>query len=61
VLKLGPEVRRCLRSGAPDEEIRRAAVREGMTTVEADGVRKAAAGITTFEEVRRVLSLGAVG
>jgi excisionase family DNA binding protein len=59
-LRLGPEVSRCLRAGAPPEEIRRAAVQEGMTTMEADGIRKAAAGLTTLGEVRRALSLGAV-
>jgi excisionase family DNA binding protein len=59
-LRVGPEVSRCLRAGAPAEEIRRAAVAEGMTTMEADGIQKASKGVTTLEEVCRTLSLGAV-
>jgi len=39
---------------APTREIEAMAVSKGMTTLREDGVRLAAAGITTLEEVRRV-------
>ena len=35
-------------------ELRAEAVREGMLTMYEDGLRKALAGVTTFEEVLRV-------
>jgi general secretion pathway protein E len=37
-------------------EIRRAARKEGMRTMYEDGLRKALAGITTLEEVLRVVA-----
>ncbi len=40
--------------GAPTREIETMAVSQGMATLREDGVRLAAAGITTLEEVRRV-------
>jgi len=40
--------------GAPTREIEAMAVSQGMTTLRGDGVRLAAAGITTLEEIRRV-------
>ena len=36
------------------QDIRVAAIEEGMTTLYADGIRKVLRGITTFEEVYRV-------
>ena len=41
--------------GASAEELRGIAVAEGMTTLAADGVRRAAAGVTSLDEVMRVL------
>ena len=41
--------------GAPTREIEAMAVSQGMATLREDGVRLAAAGITTLEEVRRVV------
>jgi len=38
-------------------ELRRIAVRQGMTTMAADGIRRAAAGETTIEEVFRAIRL----
>jgi type IV pilus assembly protein PilB len=38
-------------------EIRRAAVKEGMTTLFDDGIKKVLRGITTVEEVMRVARL----
>jgi hypothetical protein len=40
--------------GSPTREIEAMAMRQGMTTLREDGVRLAAAGVTTLEEVRRV-------
>jgi len=39
---------------APTREIEAMAISQGMSTLRQDGVRLAAAGITTLEEVRRV-------
>jgi type II secretory ATPase GspE/PulE/Tfp pilus assembly ATPase PilB-like protein len=43
--------------GASREELTYVAVEGGMTTMLADGVRKAAQGETTIEEVQRVLGV----
>ncbi len=40
--------------GAPTREIEAMAVSQGMTTMREDGVRLAAAGLTTLDEIRRV-------
>lgn len=40
--------------GAPTQNIRKAAIAQGMTTLYEDGIRKVLAGVTTFEEVFRV-------
>lgn len=54
-LEVNGPIRTALRNGANTEEIRRIAVAHGMTTTAADGMRRAAAGETTIDEV---LSLG---
>jgi type IV pilus assembly protein PilB len=41
-------------SGAPTQQIRKAAIESGMKTLYEDGLRKVMAGITTLEEVYRV-------
>ena len=51
VMALSPELRRMILRGASVEEIRIQAVREGMLTLRADGVKKVERGITTLEEV----------
>ncbi|OPZ91612.1 MAG: Type II secretion system protein E [candidate division TA06 bacterium ADurb.Bin417] len=56
-LEMTPEVGRLLLEGAPAEEIERAAVGQGMITFAADGMRRAAAGETTIEEVLLTLAL----
>jgi len=38
--------------------LRRAALESGMTDMRVDGLRKALAGITSFEEVMRVAGAG---
>jgi type IV pilus assembly protein PilB len=40
--------------GAPGTEIRREAIKGGMSTLYDDGIRKVLDGITTIEEVFRV-------
>jgi type II secretory ATPase GspE/PulE/Tfp pilus assembly ATPase PilB-like protein len=42
---------------APREEIERAALAEGTSSLWADGVAKVAAGITSVEELARVCSV----
>ncbi|MDJ0951175.1 MAG: type II secretion system ATPase GspE [Alphaproteobacteria bacterium] len=54
ILVLTDEVRRLILRRAEAREIERAAVAEGMATMYRNGVAKAAAGLTTIEEVLRV-------
>jgi len=42
--------------GANKDEIERAAYEEGMQTLWADGIDKVAMGVTTVEELARVVS-----
>jgi len=53
-LEVTHEIGRALRDGAPSERLRELAVSQGMTTLAADGVRRAARGDTTLDEVLRV-------
>jgi len=48
------KIRELAFQGAPTQELRRAAVTQGMTVMYQDGVNKALRGITTLEEVFRV-------
>jgi type II secretory ATPase GspE/PulE/Tfp pilus assembly ATPase PilB-like protein len=57
VLEISPGIAKALRDNASVDEIRAIAVSEGMTTMVADGIRRAAVGHTTMEEVRRVLGM----
>ncbi len=57
MLEVTPEIGQALRSGASVDEIRVIAVRGGMTTMAADGIRRAADGEITLDEVFRVMSL----
>lgn len=57
-LALSPEIGRALRDGASTDELRALAVRQGMTTMAADGIRRAAEGTTSLREVLRVLRGG---
>jgi excisionase family DNA binding protein len=54
-LEVTREIGRALRDGAPAERLGEIAVSQGMTTLAADGVRRAAAGETTLDEVLRVV------
>jgi len=57
VLEVTPEIVSALRDGAAVSELRAIAVGQGMTTLGADGVSRAAAGITSLTEVTRVRGL----
>ncbi len=57
VLEMTPEIGSALRRGASADELRTIAVGQGMTTMGADGIRKAAEGKTTLEEVFRQLNI----
>ncbi len=54
LLEMTPAVREAFLAHAPKDEIVALAVKDGMRTLFADGMRKAAEGITTVEEVMRV-------
>lgn len=56
-LTVTPEIGAALRRSAGVEELTRTAVSQGMTTLAADGIRRAASGETTLEEVFGVLGL----
>jgi excisionase family DNA binding protein len=55
VMEISPELQRLVAARAPAEALREAAVTNGMTTLTADGLRKAAEGITSLAEVARLL------
>ena len=54
-LEITPEIGNALRNNASVEELAAIAVRQGMTTMAADGIRRAANGETSLEEVFRVV------
>jgi type IV pilus assembly protein PilB len=54
LLMMGPKIRELSFQGAPTQEIRKEAIKAGMTTLYEDGIRKVLEGITTIEEVFRV-------
>jgi len=56
-LVMAPEIARALSTGSTHEEIEEIAIKQGMVTLAADGVRKAASGETSIDEVLRVLGL----
>ncbi|MDP3874953.1 MAG: GspE/PulE family protein [bacterium] len=56
VLKVTPTVKNLIMKGATSGEIEEQAKSEGMMTMIEDGIFKAAQGITTIEEVLRVVS-----
>ncbi|MFC1586950.1 ATPase, T2SS/T4P/T4SS family [Planctomycetota bacterium] len=51
MLEVTPEIGKALRQDASLDELRSLAVQQGMTTLSADGIRKAAAGKISLEEV----------
>lgn len=56
ILNVSPGIRDLILKGAPADDIEAAAKKEGMLTMLEDGIYKAARGITTVEEVLRVVS-----
>jgi type IV pilus assembly protein PilB len=58
VLASSDEVRDLISARATEQAIKKAAVRAGMRTLLDDGIEKAARGLTTLEEVLRVVSPG---
>ncbi|HCC69309.1 MAG TPA: type II secretion system protein GspE, partial [Nitrospiraceae bacterium] len=48
------DIRELIYSGASVGAIKEVAIRNGMTTIRENGIRKAIAGITTFVEILRV-------
>jgi len=57
VLEVNDAIRELINQGAPDSTIRIAAVDMGMRTLAEDGIEKVLAGLTTLEEVNRVIYL----
>jgi type II secretory ATPase GspE/PulE/Tfp pilus assembly ATPase PilB-like protein len=55
VLELTPELGVALRRGATADELRTIAVSQGMRTMAADGIERAAQGLTSLDEVLRVV------
>ncbi len=55
VLEINETIRKLIMSRATSQEIKEAAVKNGMVTMIKDGVSKALAGITTLEEVLRII------
>lgn len=58
VLSMTPTIRRLVLAGKTGSEIKAAAVAEGMRTMQEDGKAKALAGLTTVDELVRVLASG---
>ncbi len=56
ILNVSHGIRDLILKGAPADEIEEAAKKEGMLTMLEDGIYKAARGITTIEEVLRVIT-----
>ncbi len=57
VMEMTPEIGRAVRREAGVDEIRAVAVSQGMTTMAADGIRRAAAGQLKLAEVLQVLGM----
>jgi type II secretory ATPase GspE/PulE/Tfp pilus assembly ATPase PilB-like protein len=48
------EIKRRIQKREPIEELRKQAVRDGMTTLLQDGIQKVLLGVTDFKQVRAV-------
>lgn len=57
VLPFGKKIKEMVASGRSEEEIRKSASDLGMTTMSDDGFKKVRAGLTTLEEVLRVIEV----
>jgi type II secretory ATPase GspE/PulE/Tfp pilus assembly ATPase PilB-like protein len=56
VLEVSAAIRKLITDQADSDQIKRQAIKEGMTTMFEDGLQKALLGVTTLEEVIRVVS-----
>jgi type IV pilus assembly protein PilB len=56
VLHVSPTLKELVMSQATSDQIEAEAKKEGMLTMVEDGIYKAALGLTTIEEVLRVIS-----
>lgn len=54
VMPVGDEIKELILQGAPSADIKREAVRLGMSTLRQSGIKKVMDGITTIEEILRV-------
>lgn len=54
LMTMTSKIRELAFQGASTQDIRKAAIKGGMTTLYDDGIRKVLEGITTIEEVFRV-------
>jgi len=61
VLTVGDDLKNRIASDAPEKEIYREATRSGMVSLKADGLKKVASGLTTLEELSRVIYLSKPG
>ncbi|HXI10858.1 MAG TPA: GspE/PulE family protein [Thermodesulfobacteriota bacterium] len=61
VLEINEHLRSRIASDAPEKELYREAARAGMVSLRADGLKKVAAGLTTLEELSRVIYLSKAG
>ena len=57
VLVINNKLRDMIATDAQEQDLIRAATEAGMTSMQMDGIKKVAAGITTFEELSRVVYL----
>jgi type IV pilus assembly protein PilB len=55
VMLMSPEIERLTVERATSEEIKKVAIAEGMKTLRRDGVDKVLKGLTSYEEVLRVV------
>lgn len=55
VLEINDEIRQLIMNRANAKQIKEAAVRAGMITILNDGIKKAAQGLTSLEEVLRII------
>jgi len=57
IMMISDQVRELILRRAPERDIRKQAIDEGMTPLLADGMRRAAAGLTSLDDVIRVAGL----
>ncbi len=58
ILVITDEIKEAIEKMAPEDEIRSAALENGMITLEQDGILKSVSGVTSIEELQRVVGKG---